>query len=172
MLDWSAAKETLYRISKKHLRQFLAGQVVKEFYGFGFFCDAYQGSVYLVANSLEYHHRTFKDFITQYGTTDEQTFKWDIGNWEFPGGLFRSSSPEQMEFDSAWNPIRQSLEQMDGDGKQDVLEDVCIGVLERLIQEDTFSPAVDVQGFIVLGPDDRSEVVMAYGQNSQPNCNC
>ena len=160
MLDWSAARETLHKISKKHLHQFFVEQAAEEVYGFGFFCDAFQGSVYLVANSLGFHQRKLKDFISQFGPTDEQTFKWEIGNWQFPGGLFRSSSPEQIEFDSAWNPVRQSLEQMDGNGKQDVLEEVCIGVLERLIQEDTFSPAVDVQGFIVLGPDDRSEVVM------------
>ena len=55
MVDWAGVGETLHRISKKHLVQFLKGRDKGDVYGVGLFCDAYDGNVYLVANTEQYH---------------------------------------------------------------------------------------------------------------------
>src|SRR4051794_17933656 len=112
MFDWVAARETLYRISKKQVGQFLNGPDKSDVYGFGFYCDAYNGTVYVVANTEEYHVHSYGDFQARFGPAAPEVFRWDIGNWKYPGGLFPSSSAEQHDFDEAWKEYQESLSQI------------------------------------------------------------
>src|SRR5205823_2176245 len=113
-----------------------AGQ--NDVYGFGFFCDAYDGTILLVANTEQYHLSNLQDFEARVGPTDPEVYKWDIGNWKYPGGLFPSASAEQREFDEAWQEFQKPLSRIDHDEKQARLEEVCVEVLRRLINEGTF----------------------------------
>jgi hypothetical protein len=157
--DWADAEEALYRISKDQFTGFLRRTDRGDLYGLGFFCDPIEG-VMPVANSRSFHDASFRQYVERGGTTDEGTFKWDIGNWEYPAGL-ASSTEEQMEFNARWEGFRGLLSQSDDDRTQEMLEDHCIRVLRRLCDEGVFSDARDIEGLIVLGPDDRAEDVLA-----------
>jgi hypothetical protein len=161
MFDWASAGDRLYRISKKQVVQFLNGPDKGDVYGFGFFCDAYDGTVYLVANTEQHHLSSLRDFEARFGPTDPEIFRWDIGNWKYPGGLFPSSSTEQHEFDEAWKVYQELLSQIGNDDKQGMLEDICMAVLRRLIHEGAFSTAPGLKGFAILGSDDRQVPVRA-----------
>jgi len=152
MFDWVPAVERLHRISKEQVERFLAGPDKDDVYGMGFFCDAYDGTVCLVANTEHYHRTRLRDFEAGFGPTDPEVFRWDIGNWKYPGGLFPSSSAEQQSFNLAWEEYRAPLCQIESDAQQGVLEDACIEVLIRLFKEGTFSIAPRLNGFAVLGP--------------------
>jgi hypothetical protein len=152
MSDWAAAEDGLHRISKKQVVQFLNGAEQDNVYGFGFFCDGYDGTVLLVANTEQYHLSSLCDFEARFGPTDPEVFRWDIGNWKYPAGLFPSSSVEQNEFEDAWKESQEPLSQIDNDDKQEILEDVCFKVLERLIQGRAFSDTTSVKGVMILGP--------------------
>jgi hypothetical protein len=152
MFDWADAEDGLHRISKKQVVQFLNESEKGDVYGFGFFCDAYDGTVLLVASTEQYHLSSLRDFEARFGPTDPEVFKWDIGNWKYPAGLFPSSSAEQSEFDVAWKEYQELLSQIENDDKQGMLEDVCFKVLRRLIHEGAFSTALSVKGVTILGP--------------------
>ncbi len=152
MFDWAAAEDRLHRISKKQVVHFLNGAEQDNVYGFGFFCDGYDGTVLLVANTEQYHLSSLRDFEARFGPTDPEVFRWDIGNWKYPAGLFPSSSAEQNEFEDAWKEYREPLSQIDNDDKQGMLEDVCFKVLRRLIQGRAFSDTPSVRGIMILGP--------------------
>jgi hypothetical protein len=92
MFGWAAARERLHGISKKQVVQFFKGPDKGDVYGVGFFCDAYDGWVYLVANTEQYYHSSLRGLEARFGQTDPEVFRWDIGNWKYPGGLFPSSS--------------------------------------------------------------------------------
>jgi len=159
MFDWTAAAETLYSISKKQIAQFLRGSEKSDVYGFGFFCDP-DGFVYLVANTEHYHMSSLRQYQARFGPTAPEVFRWDIGNWKYPGGLFPSSSAEQEAFDHAWQEYQQQLMQMDNERKQEMLEDVCSEVLARLVQEGSLSGIPSLKGFTIQGPDDPQETVL------------
>ena len=165
MLDWAAVVDRLHHISKQEVARFLAGPDAENVYGIGFFCDASNGRVYLVANTGQYHTTSLRDFETRAGTTDPDVFKWDIGNWKYPGGLFPSSSAEQQAFDKAWRELGASLSHIANETKQAMLEVVCVEVLTRLIKEDSFAPAYHLEGVTVLGPDDRGARLVERKQN-------
>jgi Domain of unknown function (DUF4303) len=152
MFDWPAAVDRLHRISKEQVVRFLAGPDKDDVYGAGLFCDAYDGSVYLVANTERYYRTSLRDFKARFGQTDPEVFRWDIGNWKYPGGLFPSSSAEQQAFDTAWEEYREPLSQIESDDKQGMLEDACVEVLMRLFKEGAFSTAPRLKGLMVLGP--------------------
>jgi Domain of unknown function (DUF4303) len=160
MFDWPAAVDLLHRISKEQVVRFLAGPDKDDVYGAGLFCDAYDGSVYLVANTEQYHRTSLRDFEARFGETDPEVFRWDIGNWKYPGGLFPSSSAAQQAFDTAWGEYRQALSEIESDHKQGILEDACAEVVKRLFKEGTFSTAPFLKGFTVLGPDAGQEDVL------------
>jgi hypothetical protein len=160
MFDWAAAEDGLHRISKKQVVHFLNGAEQDNVYGFGFFCDGYDGTVLLVANTEQYHLSSLRDFEARFGPTDPEVFRWDIGNWKYPAGLFPSSSVEQRGFDTAWNEYREPLSEIENDKKQEMLEDLCSGVLMRLFNEGVFSTDSSLMGFTVLGPDDGQEIVL------------
>ncbi len=160
MFHWTAAADKLCRISTFQIHKFLKGPDVHDLYGIGYFCNACDGSVHLVANTEIYHQNSLRDFQTRFGPTDSEVFRWDIGNWKYPGGLFPSSSPEQVEFDSGWEAVRESLTQMKDDKKQDKLEDFCESVLSIIFKERAVSTIPTLKGFIVLGPDDRQQDVV------------
>ncbi len=48
----------------------------------------------LVANGHRYFASSLRDYTERWGSTDDEEFRWNIGNWEHPGGL--ASSEEQM----------------------------------------------------------------------------
>lgn len=157
MFDWSAAADALLRISRTHLARFLARPEAGDVYAVGFFCDAHVGTIYLVANTEEYHRRTLGEFEARFGLTDPNVFRWDAGNWEYPGGLFPSAGPEQAAFDAAWAEFGGPLAGLEDAEKQERLEGVCVRVLAALAAEGAFAAAPGLAGVTVLGPDDRRE---------------
>jgi hypothetical protein len=157
--NWAEAEEALYRISKDQFTGFLRRADTGDLYGLGFFCDPIEG-VMPVANTRSCHDAGFRQYVEQGGTTDEETFRWDIGNWEFPAGL-AASTEEQMEFDAHWERIWSRFTEPKDDRTPGLLEDLCIRVLRRLIDEGVFWDARGIEGFSVLGPDDRAEDVLA-----------
>lgn len=94
MFDSAVAEDGLLRISKDQVGRFLDRAEQEHLYGFGFFCDGYDGTVLLAANTEQYHQKSLRDFEARFGPTDPEVFRWDIGNWKYPGGLFSSSSVE------------------------------------------------------------------------------
>ena len=152
MFDRAAAEDALHRISKRHVSQFLNGPDGCDTYGFGFFCDAYDGTVCLVANTQQYHLTSLRNFGAQFGPVDRDLFRWDIGNWKYPAGLFSSSSAEQREFYETWKECQVALSQIENDDNQERLEDICFKVLRRLIHEGAFSMAPTGGGVMILGP--------------------
>lgn len=160
MFDWAAVEDGLHRISKKQVGQFLNRAEQDDVYGFGFFCDGYDRAVLLVANTEQYHQNSLRDFEARFGPTDPEVFRWDIGNWKYPAGLFPSSSVEQREFDTAWNEYQEPLSEIENDKKQEILEDLCSGVLMKLFNEGAFSTASSLMCFTVLSPDDGQEIVL------------
>ena len=160
MFDRTAAEECLHRISQPQIIRFLSGPDRGDVYGFGFFCDAHDGTVYLVANTERNHLNSLREFEERYGPTDPAVFQWDIGNWEYPGGLFPSSSAEQHQFEEAWREFQEPLSQMQDGQSQGLLEEVCAVVLKRLLHEGTFSTALGLKGFTVLGFDDAQGSVL------------
>ena len=155
MFDWAAAEELLYTISKEHVTDFLDGPIKDQVYGVGVFCDAFAGDVYVVADTIENKAGCSGNF-----TDIEEQDKWDIGLWKYPGGLFPSNSIEQSAFDNAWGGHREQIAELEGDEKQALLEEVCFRVLRRLILDGVFSPAPNIEGFNILGPDDPQSVVL------------
>src|ERR1700733_8150913 len=125
MFEWAAAVDRLHCISKEQVVTFLAGPGRNDVYGLGFFCDAFNGSVYLVANTEQHHQSSLRDFEERFGETDHALFRWNVGNWKYPGGLFPSSSAEQQVFDTAWEEYEEPLSQIESEEKQAMLEDVC-----------------------------------------------
>jgi Uncharacterised protein family UPF0047 len=161
MFDWAAAEDRLHCIAKKHVGQFLNGAEQSDVYGFGFFCDAYNGTALLVANTEQYYLSSLRDFEARFGPANAEVFKWDIGNWEYPAGLFPSSSAEQDEFEDAWKKeYQEPLSQIENDDKQSMLEEVCFKVLRRLIQARVFSAVPSVKGVTILGPTALKENVL------------
>lgn len=112
----------------------------------------------LVANGHRYFTASLREYTEQWGSTDEEHFRWSIGEWEYPGGLAPSSSEEQMEFDAAWTnlgrPTSGAYEDGGDDRDQEQLEELCIRVLRRLIAEKVFAPVRRLEGFMILGADD------------------
>jgi hypothetical protein len=160
MFDWTAATDALHRISRNQIARFLAGPDKDDLYGIGFFYDAEEGIVYLVANTEQYYQSSLLDFENQFGPTDAEVYRWDSGNWKYPGGLFPSSSPEQLEFENAWKEYQWPLSQLRREDKQVLLEEMCLKVLEDLIREGVFSTAPRVQGGTILGPYERGKIVL------------
>lgn len=161
MFDWETATHVLHHISKNQVVRFLGGSDEDDIYGFGFFCDASTGVIYLTANTEQYHETGFSEFEKRYGPTDKEVYRWDIGNWKYPGGLFTSSSPEQLDFDRTWRQYQEALSQLEDESKQLFLEEVCLKVLERLVDEGVFSREPALQGFMILGPNDQGEALLA-----------
>jgi hypothetical protein len=153
MFDWEAAEQVLYAISKAQLTRFLGHVDCDDLYGLGYFCDPIEG-VMLVANTRTSHDAGLLEFIGRFGPTDEETYRWDIGNWEYPAGLEVSSAEEQMEFDSAWQGLGRPITSAGDELDQERLEGLCIRVLTRLREDGAFSAARNLEGFVVLGPDD------------------
>jgi len=108
------------------------------------------GVVYLVTNTFAYHDLTVADKPL----ADKEFFKWDIGNWQYPGGLFPSASPEQREFDTTWETIWGQLAELTDDLSQQRLEEMCVQVMGRLAQQGAFSGARKLAGIVVAGPYD------------------
>jgi hypothetical protein len=160
MFDWTAAENLLFHISTRQVAQFLAGPDKDDVYGFGFFCDALTG-VCFVANTEPFHLASLRDFESRFGPTEPEIFRWEIGNWKYPAGLFPSSNPEQREFDDGWRENRKTLAAIAENATQTMLEKVCVNVLRRLTQDGAFSAAPGIKGFMVPSPDDPREVVMA-----------
>jgi hypothetical protein len=153
MFDWTAAADTLYQISKKQLTDFFRSQGADDIYGIGFFSDVIEG-VLLVANTEDYYLSSLRDFEAKWGATDREVFRWEIGNWQYPCGLFPSSSVQQDEFYYEWKKVRMQPGWFVSDETQLVLEGICRDVLARLHQEDAFSPARNLKGLTVVGHDD------------------
>ncbi|HEX3314693.1 MAG TPA: hypothetical protein VHR72_07355 [Gemmataceae bacterium] len=160
MFDWEGAGETLRRISTKQVGLFLNGPDKSDVYGFGFFCDAYEGCIYLVANTELFHQNSLRHFQSVYGQTDPELFRWNTGNWKYPGGLFPSSSAEQREFDAGWESSRQTLSAIESEGAQGMLEELCSGVLTKMFADGAFSTIPGLSGLTVLGHDDRDEDIL------------
>jgi hypothetical protein len=147
--DW--LKKRLLSLSKEQLLMFWE-KTGSDVYGVGFFCDAVNGVVFLVANTRKYHNESFA--TSGIPVERESLFRWDIGNWEWPGGLFPSSSSEQLSFDESWAKaiIGVTL-------TQQCLEEICKAVLIEL-HDMPGSPLTGVEGMIVLGPEDNDQTIL------------
>ena len=142
-------RERLFALAKDQLLLF--SKQAHDLYGFGFFCDALSGDVFLVANTRGFHDESVKKLTSPaFGPS----FKWDIGNWKWPAGLFPSSSNEQREFDVAWARARGAVKDL----SQGALEDCCNAVLMELYNMRE-SPLNGVEGLIVLGPEDNENTI-------------
>jgi hypothetical protein len=146
--------DALLALSLPHIRLFI-DKYGSGFYGFGFFCDASNGLVYLVANSEEFHQESFNNMLSLMNTANEDQFKWDIGNWQFPAGLFPSASAEQRQFERGWVEIRNKSPEL----TQKDLEKCCKAVLMKL-HGISDSPLAGIEGLIVLGPDDSNNDIV------------
>jgi hypothetical protein len=160
MFDRTAAIDRLHQLSKEQIARFLAGPDKDDVYGIGFFCHAFWGEVCLVANTEQYHQTSLRDYELRFGQTDPEAFRWSIGNWKYPAGLFASSSMEQEPFDTPWEEFREPLSQIESDDNQELLEEACIDVLMRLFKEGAFLSAPRLIGLTVLGPDDGEELAI------------
>jgi hypothetical protein len=158
MFDWEAAEEVLYAISKEQVVRFLGGVNCDDLYGLGYFCDPIEG-VMLAANTRRHLAASLREYAERFGPADEESFRWDIGNWEYPAGL-AFSAEEQMEFDAAWERLGRPISVSEDDRDQEPLEELCIRVLGRLCGEGVFSAARQLEGFVVLGSDDSPEDVL------------
>jgi hypothetical protein len=158
MFDWGAAEEVLFTTSKDQVARFLGRVDCDDLYGLGYFCDPIEG-VMLVANTRRFLATTLGEYVERFGPTDEETFRWDIGNWEYPAGLALSAE-EQMEFDATWEKLGRPISDLGDEPDQEALEGLCARVLERLWDEGVFWAAQRLEGFVVLGPDDRREDVL------------
>jgi len=152
--DWAAATACLTRISRIQVGRFLVLPEADDVYGMGFFCNASHGNVSLVANTEQHHQRGLRQSRADRRTTNPKVFRWDTGNWKYPGGLFPSRSAEQTEFDAAWKEYRELLSRIDHNMTQERLEEVCVDVLLQLFQEGAFVAGTSLKGFIVLSPYD------------------
>lgn len=160
-MDWAAAAEALFELSRSQVARFLGAAPKGRIYGFGFFCDSYAGIVYLVANTSEYHCRSLHDYTAKFGPIEEELFKWDIGNWQYPGGLFPSASPDQREFDSEWEKHGQLIAGLHDDSAQPRLEEICAAVLDRLVCAGAFEEIPNLEATIVCGLYDRGMALLA-----------
>ena len=152
MFDRVAAEDGLFRTSKRQIDRFLAEGEQDGLYGFGFFCDAFDETVLLVANTEQFHLTSIRSFEAEFGPTDPEIFRWDIGNWKYPAGLFPPVTAEQNLFEVLRKESLEPLSEVDGDDKQGMLEEICFNVLRRLIRGRTFSPVSTLRGVTVLGP--------------------
>lgn len=160
MFDWKAAEEVLDVISKEQLVRFLDGVDCDDIYGLGYFCDLLEG-VMLVANGRRSFAESLGECGWRSGSTDYEVFRWDIGNWEYPAGVALSSTEEQIQFDEAWENLGSPRSGDDDDRDQKRLEELCIKVLRRLIDDNAFAAADHLEGFMILGPDDLPEDVLS-----------
>jgi hypothetical protein len=159
MLDWLSVKGTLYIYMKKQFAALLGGPEKDEVYGVGFFCDSSVGDVLAVANTEAYYEKSLQRFEEQFGPTDADQFRWDIGGWKYPAGLPWLGTLGG-EFDAAWCPYRESLRQLEEEEIQGQLEDACREVLGRLVDDGVFANAANLRGFAILGPDDPGSAVL------------
>jgi len=134
--------------------RFLVLPEAGDVYGMRFFCDASHGNVCLVANTEQHHQSGLRKSRDYRRTTNPKVFRWDTGNWKYSGGLFPLRSPEQTEFDTAWEEYREPLSRIDHNMTQERLEEVCVDVLLQLFQEGAFAAGTSLKGFIVLSPYD------------------
>jgi hypothetical protein len=136
MFDWEAAEEILYAISKEQVARFLGRADPGDLYALGYFCDPIEG-VMLVANTRRHLIASLREYMERFGPTDEETLRWDIGNWEYPAGL-ASSTEEQMKFDATWGKLGRPTLGSGNARDQAALEDLCVRVLRRLCKEGAF----------------------------------
>lgn len=141
-------RDQLLALSKDCVVRFLNSD--QDVYGLGFFCDAYEINVYLVANT-----RKFLAEQAKLAVSAKDSLKWDTGNWEWPGGLFPSASPEQRAFDNSWKSIAKGL----GSISQQELELCCRDVLVAL-NEIVDLRSRGIEGLVVQGPDDSESTLM------------
>jgi len=153
MFDWEATEHVRYTISKVQVTRFLGHADCDDLYGLGYFCDPIEG-VMLVANTRPSHDAGFRACIERFGPADEETYRWDIGNWQYPGGLAVSSTEEQIGFDAAWAELGRPISGAGDELDQERLEELGIRVLTRLRNDGVFLAAKNLKGFVVLGPDD------------------
>lgn len=144
-------KDRLVALCDDQLRVF-SQEKMRELYGIGFFADAASGTVFLVANTRGYHKDSFQAMGLP--ADREPVFKWDIGNWMWPGGLFPSSSKEQRSFDAGWAEAAKGITLT-----QESLEELCNAVLQEL-HDMPQTPLREVEGMIVLGPDESEETIL------------
>jgi hypothetical protein len=168
MFDWDHAEEVLYAISKDHLTRFLGQQGRDDIYGLGFFCDLIEG-VMLVANTRACHDSSFQESKNWSEKPNEALFRWDIGNWEYPAGLFPSDSEEQAEFDRVWKEVGVPVAYSDEDERtQRLLEALCGKVFKRLAEAGVLTPARGLEGLVVLGPDDEDKAILTKKKRLDP----
>jgi hypothetical protein len=160
IFDWQTAKETLLSISFSEIEAFLASPRTRHVYGIGYFCHNSYGHVLLVANSTDYHERAFRDFCQKYGLCDEDEFKWQIGNWEYPAGIAEGCGQQSKQYTEGWRPYREKIEAAltaDIDNHPGgFLREACSEVLRKLIRNGAFRSASQPLGFTVMDVDDLS----------------
>jgi hypothetical protein len=188
MIDFDDAEETLYVISKQQLARYSGRADLDDVYGLGYFCSTFEG-VMLVANTRSCHLASWREYKEEYpgtleeefeqrwddrsfaflaesGMSDEDIYKWWIGNWEWPAGFDLYGSEERSAFDDAWEVYSEPLSRSEDDDEElsTRLQELCIRVLRRLKDDGDFALVKNLEGFMILGPDDMEEQLVSMKQ--------
>jgi len=156
-IDWTAAEETLYALSRDQFARFLAGPSAEQIYAVGFFLDPAAGDVFPTANTVDQHLKTYREHLKDQGPIDEQLLLWDTGLWAYPVGLFPESEAELAAFDRLWAPHREAVVATDDPASPVLFRRMAVEVLRRIALGGAFVPAKNLFGFTVQTPDDLPE---------------
>lgn len=167
MIDWEAAEDALVTIARNQILAFQDEVDCSDLYGLGFFADLLEG-LQLVANFRDHHESNLLAYQAEWGPTDADVYRWEIGNWQYPAGL----DVDNETFDAVWEPFREPLmeavtaaeSQAFEDRCVEHLENLCIRVLDRLESESVFAGLAALEGLTVLGHDDPAEVIIPKKQ--------
>jgi hypothetical protein len=155
---WHDAKQTLLRISQSEIQSFLQTARSRNIYGIGYFCHNSYGDVLLVANTTDYHKDSFRRYVERFGPCDEDDFRWDIGNWQYPAGIATGPGQQSFDYQSSWEPFRRAIDQTTTDETVDhrgaLLRNLCLDVLQSLITKGIFDRYLPNLGFTVMDVDD------------------
>ncbi len=161
MLQWDAAEDALFQLAKAQLEDFFEETDLADLYGLGFFADPLEG-VGLVANGRRYLETARADYCqvaidpNLNSTRWDDQFKWEIGNWEFPGDLGYPLD----DLDAVWDEFRAELKQIDDEDDVERIVNLCVRVLERLHADGVFAVLPALEGLTVQGHDDTAEMVL------------
>ena len=158
--DWQAARSALLQVSALEISDFLQSDRAVGVYGIGYFCHNSYGNVLLVANTDEYHDKSYREFVQRWGPYEEDHYRWEIGNWCFPAGI-ASKGPGQVseQYSSGWAPYEKVIDGAMGDDDSPGLRlrDFCVETLRQLIRDGVFQDSIPHLGFTVMDVDDPDE---------------
>jgi hypothetical protein len=166
-IDWNAAREALVTASLAQLRRFMEATPLADFHAFGFTLQAFDGQIWLGANTETYHRQSWTDYRAKFdGTEDgEEAFRWNTANWLLPAGIL----PREPDLGPAWIPFaaaieRQAVREADEpdayDGLKDEFMGTAIAALRQIIASGVFGTHIHHLNFTVLEVDDADDAIL------------